>query len=54
MLDISLGIYYQGKTQPSIVSLKIWMMIGSQEHNLSKGELVHNDTDKYNNMVSAK
>ena len=36
MLDTSLGIYYKGKNKLSIVSLKVIMMIGTQEDNPHK------------------
>ena len=32
MLETSLGIYFQGQTQLSILLLKVLRMIGTQEH----------------------
>ena len=50
MLDTYLGLYCQGQTQLSIVSMRVTNMIVTGTEVLAV-YLIQNSTEKYNNML---
>ena len=49
-----LVLYCRVQTKPSMVLLKIWIIIGTQEEKSQHKKFVQNSTEKYNNMVAVK